>query len=179
MSMKKIFYLKKVDGVSTRETLKKILSSKFRFSSPEIITSENGKPYLKNNGELPLHFSVSHTDELLFVVFSDKNVGIDAEKSSRKVEYAPIIKKFPETERAQISSKADFLQNWTAKESAVKWLGGTLGRDLAHLQFVDKQIYYKSLPLPLTISFPAFQEHVVAVCSEEDFTDVQIEPFIE
>ena len=181
--MKKIFYLKRAEvsstGSSTREIVKKILSSKFDIPAPEIITSENGKPYLANIGETPLYFSISHTDELLFIAFSDKNVGIDAEKTSRKVDYAPIVKKFSEKEREKISSALDFLCAWTAKESAVKWLGGTLGRDLRHVRLIDNQLYYKSLPLPLSVSFLTFQEHVLAVCSEEDFSNVNVEPFLE
>ena len=177
--MKKIFYVKTNDCKSTRETLQKILFAKFAIENPMVEKSENGKPYLSQTGEPPLHFSISHTDELTFFVFSDKNVGVDAEKLTRKVEYAPIIKKFKEEERAEILSKTEFLRHWTAKESAVKWLGGRLGKDLNSLQFVKHELYYKCVPLPIYVCFFEFEEHIVAICGENDFSGAQIEQFFE
>ncbi len=177
--MKKIFYLKTNDCVSTRETLQKILFSKFAVANPSIVKSENGKPYLAQNEGAPLHFSVSHTDELTFFVFSDKNVGVDAETLSRKIDYAPIVKKFNERERSEITSKTEFLRHWTAKESAVKWLGGTLGKDLKELQFLENELYYKRVPLPIYVCFFEFEGHIFSICGENDFSNAQIDRFIE
>ena len=175
--MKKIFFLKTADHSTSEQALKKILSREFKLQNPSIERNENGKPYLQNGKELNLHFSVSHTNGLTFFAFSDKNIGVDAENLSRKVNYAPIAKKFPESEQMEIRSTCDFLRHWTAKESAVKWLGGSLNKDLANLQFIDGQIHYKRVPLPICVCFLEQDGYLVCVCGENDFSNVTIEPF--
>lgn len=48
--------------------------------SPEallILTDKNGKPYIEN---CPIHFNISHCENILAYAFSDKEIGIDIEK---------------------------------------------------------------------------------------------------
>ena len=48
--------------------------------SPEalvILTDKNGKPYIEN---CPIHFNISHCENMLGCAFSDKEIGIDIEK---------------------------------------------------------------------------------------------------
>ena len=48
--------------------------------SPEvlvILTDKTGKPYIEN---CPIHFNISHCENILAYAFSDKEIGIDIEK---------------------------------------------------------------------------------------------------
>ena len=46
------------------------------FSESDIVTAENGKPYIKGN---PVYFSISHCDGLAVSVLSTAPVGVDCE----------------------------------------------------------------------------------------------------
>ena len=148
--MGKIFYAE-TSAYSTNVALKKILLTHYNVDG-EILRSKNGKPYVKNG---PL-FSVSHTEKGLFIAFSNESVGLDAELLSRKVNYLPIIKKFPPIEQLEIKNEQTFLKHWVAKESAVKYLGGKLSADLKELCFVKNILYHQGTPFPAPLHFLQF-----------------------
>lgn len=170
--MEKIFFVESSPFPSSIEAVKSILSLHFGILDAEIYRSENGKPYLKSN--TPLFFSISHTKSGLFIAFSDENVGIDAEMLNREVNYKSILKKFPMEEREEITSTKDFLSHWTVKESAVKWLGGTLAHDLAKLSYIGGVLRYEQLELPLHVTTLCFREHILSVCGERDFSKAEL-----
>lgn len=91
--------------------------------------NENGKPYLIS-GEL--FFNITHTKGLIMVAVSKREVGIDAENfAEKKVDFDGIAKKyFSEAEREQIKSERHFFTLWTKKESAIKYAGKTLAKNL-------------------------------------------------
>ena len=62
------------------EMLVKEYIGKVLNSEPEaliILTNDNGKPYIK---DCPIHFNISHCENMLVLAFSDKEIGIDIEK---------------------------------------------------------------------------------------------------
>ena len=85
----------------------------------------------------------------------------------------PIIKRFSALERKEIVDKQAFLRNFTAKESTVKWLGGTLARDFRKLQFINGKISYGEIELPTKTVFIPLDNYIVAVTSERDFSNVE------
>lgn len=174
--MEKIFHTKRNTFSSTDEALQTVFSRFFGIHNAKIMR-DKGKPYLQNGEALSLFFSVAHTDNELFIAVSDKNVGIDAEKRTRFVVYEPIIKRFSLAEREEIRNTTDFLFHWTAKESTVKWLGGTLARDLYKLQYVNGQLIHGQVPLPVNLCFLDYQQTILAVCGERDFSKAQILEF--
>ena len=99
---------------------------------------------------------------------SDENVGIDAELLSREIDYVPILSKFSATEKAEIRSREDFLRHWTAKESVVKWLGGSLASDLKKIDYLEGMIFYAGLELPVRLSHFEREGHIVALCRAND-----------
>ena len=161
--MGKIFYADR-SAYSTNVALKKILLTHYNVDG-EILRSKNGKPYVENGP----HFSVSHTDERLFIAVSSENVGLDAEPLSRKINYTSIIKKFPIEEQREIDSSEVFLRHWIARESAVKYLGGKLSTCLKELSFQKNTLVYQGTPFPAPLHFLKFDGHVLCVCSKEDF----------
>ena len=169
--MEKIFYTNRSKYPSTDEALTHVFSRFYGIERPVIVRNENGKKYLAES-EQRLFFSVSHTENLLFIAISNENVGLDAERIDRTIVYEPIVKKFPQEERKEILSTQDFLQHWTAKEAAVKWLGGALAHDLYKLSFIGGTLYYKQAALP-QVSFLQMEEHLLAVCGERDFSKAE------
>lgn len=158
------------DYENSNAAISKAVSHALGISNVKIERNENGKPYLK---ELPYFLSVSHTGDKTFIALSDENVGIDAELCSRQCEYLPIIKKFSVEERAEIFNLNDFLAHWVVKESAVKWLGGTLAKDLYKLRYEKGELYYGEIRLPVKIALLRFGEYLVGVCGERDFSTAQ------
>ena len=91
--------------------------------------NENGKPYLIS-GEL--FFNITHTKGLIMAAVSKREAGIDAENfAEKKIDFDGIAKKyFSEAEREQIKSERHFFTLWTKKESAIKYAGKTLAKNL-------------------------------------------------
>jgi phosphopantetheinyl transferase len=173
--MEKIFYADKTAFPTSISAIEKILSTHFHVNAPKICRTENGKPYLESPKK-QLFFSVSHTKDKLFIAFSNENVGLDAENLDRKVNYLPILRRFPIEERGEIECLEDFLRHWTAKESAVKWLGGTLAQDLSKITYTKGILRYKELELPLRLTTTVFQNYILSVCGEKDFSQAEYIP---
>lgn len=169
--MGKIFYTDK-SKYSSEELVTRILSQYYEIENAEIRRTKNGKPYLAN-AKMPLYFSLSHTKELLFIAFSEENIGLDAEPLHREVDYEKICAKFPCEEREEIRSAKVFLQHWVAKESAVKYLGGTLARDLKKLSFAHGLLTYEKQPFPVSPQFLEFRGHILCVCSRQFFSNAE------
>lgn len=171
--MEKIFYTDKSAYPDSQTAIRCVLSEYFNLKNVEILRNERGKPFLVNGNELSLFFSVSHTENRLFIAFSDENVGIDAENLTREIDYLPIMKRFSIEERKEILSPADFLRHWVAKESAIKWLGGSIARDLHKLRFVENRLFYGEIEIPAHLIFHSFENYILAICSERDFKSAE------
>ena len=169
--MEKIFYAERSAYPTSEHAIKRVLTEYFALPNAKIIRNENGKPYLENGKSL--FFSITHTAERLFIAVSDENVGIDAENLSRSVDFLPIVKKFSSAEREEIHSESDFLYHWTAKECAVKWLGGSIARDLLKLRFIKGKLSYGEIELPANLVFLQRDGILLAVCGERDFSNAE------
>ena len=155
--------MNKCADLHTDTAIQCVLRKYFDIPNAKIFRTENGKPYIDGN---QIFFSVSHTKNALFLVFSDENTGLDAEAIDRNVHYTPIVKKFCPAERKEITSTELFLKHWTAKEATVKWLGGTLAKDLYKLDFVNGNMQYGETSLPLVFVFLPFEDCILCVCAE-------------
>ncbi len=163
--MEKIFYTEKDAFPSSERFLRRIFSEFYNLRNAEILRGENGKPFL--NGT-PVFFSVTHTKEFYFVAVSDENIGIDAEPLAREIDYIPILAKFSVEESIEILNKRDFFLHWTAKESVVKWLGGSLAADLKKISFLRRKIFYSGFELPVRLSHFEREGHLLALCRESE-----------
>ena len=171
--MEKIFYTDKSAYPDSETAVRRICSEYFNIENAVILRNENGKPFL-SNPPTPLFFSVSHTENALLVAFSDENVGVDVESLSRNVDYAPVLSRFAPEERKEILSKADFLRFWVAKESAIKWLGGSLAHDLRKIRYAKGRLFCGEIELPAKLAFHTIESRLVAVCSERDFKNAEL-----
>ena len=168
--MEKIFFADK-SAFTTEAALKKIFSAYFGKEDVEILRTKNGKPYAQN---APF-FSVTHTQNRLYIAFSNEEIGIDAENLTRAPHYESIIKKFSPNEQEEITNTDDFLHHWVAKESAVKYLGGTIAHDLHKLCFAKGVLTYESKVFPAKITFLQHENFILAVCGNGKFENA---PFI-
>ncbi|MBQ7323356.1 MAG: 4'-phosphopantetheinyl transferase superfamily protein [Clostridia bacterium] len=170
--MGKIFYTDKTD-LPSLTFVKRVLALEYGIQTPTILRTKNGKPYLAT-GEV--YFSVSHTSEKLFLAFSKKPVGLDAELRTREIDYSAILKKFTKQETLEIENTVDFLKHWVVKESVIKYIGGTLARDLKKIEYLHGEVFYKKAPLQAQIYTRTACGHLLAICGEEDFEKVEIFP---
>lgn len=109
------------------ELLYKMLKAHFSLDRPQILKTENGKPYVQIGG---VHFSVSHTDGLVACAVADSPVGIDCEKikERKKEDICRFAKRFfVENELKIIEASGfdskEFFKLWTGKEATIKKLG--------------------------------------------------------
>ena len=176
--MEKIFYADKSAYSTSEEAVQQLLSRHFGINNAIITRNENGKPFLHVSRDSKLFFSISHTKDYLFITFSQNNIGIDAESLTRNIDYLPIIKKFHIDEQITIKSQKDFLYHWTAKESTIKWLGGSIAKDLKNLIFIDNQMKYKGISLPVFFHFQEFNGHIITLCSENRIKNIQFQSIL-
>ncbi len=171
--MGKIFYAENFN-ISSEILVHAVLARFYDVQNATIARTKKGTPYLKNISDL--FFSVSHTKDKIFIAFSNAPIGLDAELLTRKINYASILKKFPEEETGEILSTADFLKHWTIRESAIKYLGGTIASDFKNLSYVNDCLFYREEPLRAYKQFFTFEGHLLAICSETAFENAEFIP---
>lgn len=130
---------------------------------------ENNKPYLDNS-----YISISHSDNMVAVVVSDEEVGIDCERIG--VVSRDIVEcTFSELE--QDSAKTDILATkiWTAKEALSKYLNEDFySTPLTSFKFIDDkitEINYKQLNFYVY----EYQDNVITLCCSKKVVPKLIE----
>ena len=104
----------------------------------EIVTGEKGKPYFKDFPDL--HFSISHSGQMVLVALSDRVVGADIQEwKELKADIAGRFFHPKETAYlrglpASASEKA-FFDLWCLKESYIKYTGEGLSQPLDEMDF--------------------------------------------
>ncbi|MCD7729124.1 MAG: hypothetical protein LUI60_04340 [Clostridia bacterium] len=132
----------------------------------EILKGENGKPYIKNN---PVYFNLSHSGNYCAVAISGSPVGVDIEVCGKGIRKA-VLSTFPHREQSEIITETDFLNHWTARESYIKYCGGTLAHMLKLLEFSGGVLHYKDSPAaPQPRLFPC-KSCSLAVCGDGEIT---------
>ena len=161
-------YVANRNDYTTEEFIRKIAAEKLNITNVVIVRNEHGRPYfLPATGQETWHFSLSHTGETLFAVFSKRQIGLDAEEKRRSVDFQKLVKRVDD--EFCVSSCLEFLQLWTAKESVVKFLGESLATSVKKIEFsptFDK-VRYAQKPLPVRITHLYYGDFLLAVCAEE------------
>lgn len=89
----------------------KFLEEVYGIDSREIVFDE-GKPILIDGGK---HFSISHSEDLIAIAFSDSNCGVDIEKIKLR-EFSKISKRMG----FEAETLGEFYQEWTKYEALYK-----------------------------------------------------------
>lgn len=107
--------------------LYQILINDFNINIKDIniIYNEYNKPYLINN---KIYFNISHSYDIIAIIISDKECGIDIEYIDESREIDKVISKiFSKPELFQYQNTNDkityFYEIWTKKEAYFKMLG--------------------------------------------------------
>lgn len=139
----------------------------------EIKEGEYGKPSFE---DIPLHFSLSHSGNTVACAVSDANIGLDVEEN---LKHRPQVAErfFTEAEQGRLSDASDkgceFARIWTAKESALKFIGKGLHMPLldVHTQQHSVTLYPEIKKLALAVF--ETQKLVISVCSEKHEDNVE------
>ncbi len=106
--------------------------------SREICRTEKGKPYFK---DIPVEFSVSHTDDLWVCLVSDGKdpVGVDIQKVKETSQQRVAERYFTDDEKADLleTGKEGFFKIWVRKEAYAKYTGRGLTKELAEISTLN------------------------------------------
>lgn len=134
----------------------------FDFNPNDVKLGKNGKPYLKSG---KFFYNLTHTDGLVMLAVSDKEVGIDAEKF-REDDFSKVVEKYTsQGEKERILTNKDFLCLWTKKESFVKYLGGNVITDAKAVTFEQNYPVFKGEKQTVHTFSIGLNEHVFSVTS--------------
>lgn len=139
----------------------------------EIFQGENGKPFISDSIESD-YFSITHTNNLVAIVTSNQNVGIDSE-SCFQIDQEIIDIVCSSSEQCQIMLKP-FLRTifWTVKESLSKLLNEDwYSAPYTDLFYINDEIFDRRNP---AINFEYYQlrENFICIASELS-TDSEIQ----
>lgn len=145
------------------ERLKRLLSG--HIPAPiEILRTENGKPYIKDN---PVFFSLSHSGDKAVIAVSSSPVGIDLELFKGKT-HLLVMSRFSGRENAEICGEKDFLKHWTAREAFVKYSGGSLAEMWKRVEFFGGNILLDGEKQNVKLRFYEFYYGIAALCAENN-----------
>ncbi len=111
--------------------------------SEEYVYGIKGKPYFKN---IPnIHFSLSHSGNLVMLAVGDVNVGVDVQKMQGYKE--GIVKRFYHKKEVdallqcetEVVREAHFYEIWTYKEAYIKYTGNGLSEDFRTFYAEEKK----------------------------------------
>lgn len=141
---------------------------KYGVTYEQISRSETGKPFLKTGQK----FNISHSCDIVSVVFSTEEVGIDLEiKSPLRVD--EFIGYFHPKEREyllkEIGNKQRdvFYHIWTRKEAFLKAIGTGIVNGLNNENCLDSSILYKNNRYNIyTTSF--LNDYTLSICEKNN-----------
>lgn len=135
---------------------------------------KNNKPYLENT--IGLKYNISHTEGLVLLAFSKREVGIDVEKINFKFEFKDILENcFTRDEIINIDNNIiSFYRYWTAKEAYLKCDGIGLIRNLKEIEIISFENEFikindsKRNTISRLKSLNYDDKYVGAICLEEN-----------
>ena len=135
---------------------------------------KNNKPYIENT--IGLKFNISHTEGLVLLAFSKREVGIDVEKINFKFEFKDILENcFTRDEIINIDNNIiSFYRYWTAKEAYLKCDGIGLIRNLKEIEIISFENEFikindsKRNTISRLKSLNYDDKYFGAICSEEN-----------
>ncbi len=111
---------RRLDRAASRFIINFACKNFYKTEAGEIITVNN-KPLIKDS---PLHFSVSHSNDIVAVLFDKDEVGFDIEIIKKRN-----IQSFSNYFKREFGSLNDFYEFWTKYEASIK-LGTKVNKDL-------------------------------------------------
>ncbi len=144
------------------------------FGEARIMHNANGKPYLEGN---PLFFSLSHSGSTALIAVCDSPVGIDFELKRDK-KFTSVLSRFPDAEKKEIFTCADFLKHWVVREAYIKMLGSTLAEKLKDLSYVKGTLYDGGNAVKCGFSSGETPDLLYCVCTKAKTEAAEIKYFV-
>ncbi len=152
----KVFYTR--NKLSGKAFCDRVFSERFGMRDCGFFYGENGKPYLADS---PYFIGISHSGDLTALAVGKCPVGLDIEQR-RKRNVSAIVKRLSPEEREE-----DFFKLWTAKESYVKYLGGTLAHMLPSLTYSRGVLCENGVPVSAATHCFELEDYVFTLCTSE------------
>lgn len=166
----------KINYIASRAILNLVLKCLLEKEIDDLIVKrdKNNKPYLENT--IGLKFNISHTEGLVLLAFSKREVGIDVEKINFKLEFKDILENcFTRDEIINIDNNIiSFYRYWTAKEAYLKCDGIGLIRNLKEIEIISFENEFikindsKRNTISRLKSLNHDDKYVGAICLEEN-----------
>ena len=144
----------------SRGYVREVLSDLFSIDPLEI-------PLIAPPGKAPKlvkgwgNISFSHCKDALLIGWSTEKIGVDIERTDRKIEAKSIIDRFySEEEKLAFDSQSgeflrlNVLKSWLIKEAAIKCQTGSIARDLS--EWIVKENYKYALHKSLNIELKTY-----------------------
>lgn len=139
---------RKIDKKLSRHLLKKAIVRYSKISGREISSegtlnnlklTDKGKPYIEGFS----HFSISHTENIWAVIFSEKKCGLDIQvrKNGDFIKVGEKVFSENDVEKIREFGEKAFFKLWTRKEAYVKALGESIFEEVPELFTGDNKIH--------------------------------------
>ena len=133
-----------------------------------------GKPYIVNQ---PIHFNISHSDQIVVCALSDEKVGIDIEKlNCIEIDHFKSFFNLKDYNKIRFSNNKQlaFYNYWTRHESLIKTCEEEFEKDEIIIEefraFLKGKVYhYKQLNL--------VENYICTICTETEIKKMEIIPF--
>ena len=155
----------------SRRWLRSCLADRFRLCSDRIpLNAPPGHPPTLAAGWGWI--SISHTRDALLLGWSTQRIGVDLERHDRSFAAEALCRRFfcaddrdALLRLAAAERRPAVLQNWIAKEAAIKWQRGTLATDLDQWSLSEtiEMAVHRSLGLRLQVHYDSLGDWRLAV----------------
>ena len=139
-----------------------ILLRYYNIPNAEICKTINGKPYLKGD---KVYFNASHSKGMLALAVGKKEVGLDIESLTGKPRPA-VLSKFSAREKYEIVTTEDFYRHWTARESYIKYIAGSLAALWRRVEFYGGKVYFLNKEVKVPVMQFMIDGHACSVCGD-------------
>lgn len=139
-------------------------------SIKDIKRTDKGKPYIDGFS----NFSISHTDNIWAVIFSDKRCGLDIQnaRNGNLIKIAGRVFCDSDVRKVNEYGEQVFFKLWTRKEAYVKAIGGSIFDELPALYSDDSKIHFGGYTI---FDFYLKKGIYMAVCIEGIIEKLHIE----
>ena len=112
---------------------------------------ELAKRLLSDEPGQPVNVSLSYSGKKGVVAISENPVGVGL-KYVKDRNYPSVLSRFSAREKAEITSREEFIKHWTAKEAFIKMQGYALVSALKFTEYFGGRIYFKDEKQPCEIT---------------------------
>lgn len=146
-------------SILSKYLLKSIISQKYHLDYNNIYFNENNKPFIDG-----IYFNISHSNDYVVLVFSNKKIGVDIEKIRKVDIYSINIFCTNEEKKYILNSKNSYkslFEIFCLKEAYFKMLGTNL-LNSKNINFIEKNNIIKNNDINLLLN-TSIENYIIAI----------------